>query len=70
MPDELTIIAQRESFRIGLDGVTTRLRSVLYMVGTDGPFTLDIPEAEYDPPEVRRRLEEDARRIMEVRRPR
>jgi|GEM_PF-4773783 len=67
MADELVIVRQAETFRIGLDGVTRRMRSILYTVGVDGPFTLEIPEDEYQPARVRQLLEEDARRIMEIR---
>jgi len=61
------IVRQAETFRIGLDGTTRRMRTILYTIGEDGPFTLEVPEDQYNAAEVTKRLEEDARRVMEIR---
>jgi hypothetical protein len=64
---EYAIVKQAETFRIGLDGSTRKVRQILYTVGDDGPFTLEVAAESYNPEDVRRMLEEDARRIRSIR---
>lgn len=62
---DFSIIKIAESFRIEPDGSTIKLKRVLYNVGTDGPFTLDVPETEFSAESLRAEL---ARRASEIER--
>lgn len=54
---EVTIVTTRETFRIDDAGNTQKVRVVLWRYGKDGPFTLELPEAEFTAERVKRELD-------------
>lgn len=67
MPEHFTISRIIESFRIDDSGVTTQVKQILFRVGDDGPFTIEVPSAEFDPEKVKRLLEAEADKIVTLR---
>ncbi len=67
MADSFTITNVRESFRIDDAGDTTQTKQILFRVGTDGPFSIEIPTVEFEPEKVRALLEAEAQKIKALR---
>lgn len=65
--DGLDIVKVAETFRIQEDGTTRKYKQVLWKIGTDGPFTYDVPENEFDADKVRGELEKRALDIQRLR---
>lgn len=67
MPEHFTIARILESFRIDDAGTTTQVKQILFRVGDDGPFSIEVPSADFDPEAVRRLLEAEADKIVTLR---
>ena len=68
MPDELfTIVRISESFRIDDGGGSTQTKQILFRVRGEGPFSIEIPTAEFTTERVRELVTAEARVIAEVR---
>lgn len=67
MPEKFTISRIQESFRIDDAGETTQTKQILFRVGKDGPFSIEVPSAEFDDEMVRRLLEVEADKILRLR---
>lgn len=67
MAETFTITSIKESFRINDAGETTQTKQVLFRVGDDGPFSIEIPTIEFEPDNVRRILEAEADKILKLR---
>lgn len=67
MEDNFTITSVRESFRIDDAGETTQTKQILFRVGPDGPFSIEIPTVEFEPDTVRALLEVEAQKIKALR---
>lgn len=70
MAELFTIVSIKESFRLNDAGDSTQTKQILYRVGDDGPFSVEIPTAEFDPAKVREVLTVEANKIVELRAPR
>ncbi len=70
MAELFTIVSIKESFRLNDAGDSTQTKQILYRVGDDGPFSVEIPTAEFDPDKVREVLTAEANKIRELRAPR
>lgn len=60
---EPEIIRISEAFRIDEVGNTKNVRVVQFKIGTHGPFSVEIPEAEFTPERAREELEKTATTI-------
>lgn len=60
---ELKIVRVTEAFRIDETGATATVMVVMYKVGVHGPFSLEIPAAEFSEARVRASLEPKAQAI-------
>lgn len=67
MADKFTIVSVRESFRLTDAGEAQQTKQVLYRVGDDGPFSVEIPTAEFDPDNVREVIGREAEKILRLR---
>ena len=67
MADNFTITSVRESFRIDDAGETKQTKQILFRVGTDGPFSIEVPTEEFEPEKVRALLEAEAAKIKALR---
>lgn len=67
MSEKFTIARIAESFRIDDAGVTTQTKQILFRVGEDGPFSIEVPTASFDPDEVNKLLEAEADKILKLR---
>lgn len=67
MPEHFSITRILESFRIDDTGETTQTKQILFKVGKDGPFSLEVPIAEFDPAKVSQLLEAEADKILKLR---
>ncbi len=70
MPEHFKIVSIKESFRLNDAGDSTQTKQILFRVGDDGPFSVEIPTAEFDPDKVRALLEAEADKIVALRAPR
>lgn len=67
MAELFEIVRIQESFRIDPGGDSTQTKQVLFRVGKDGPFSIEIPSAEFTAERARELISEEARKIAELR---
>ena len=67
MPEDFKIVRIQESFRIDDGGETRQTKQILYRVGTDGPFSIEIPADEFTPERAREILELEVTKLREIR---
>lgn len=70
MADPFEIVSIKESFRLSDAGDSVQTKQILFRVGVDGPFSVEIPTAEFDPDKVRAVLEAESNKILALRTPR
>ena len=70
MAELFTIVSIKESFRLNDAGDSTQTKQILFRVGNDGPFSVEIPTVEFEPEKVREVLTAEANKIRELRAPR
>lgn len=61
--DELNILRVGEAFRIDETGQTRTVMVVMYKVGPHGPFSFEVPAADFDEVKVRAELETRAAKL-------
>ncbi len=64
---EAKIVSINEGLKIDERGNIVRTRVVLFYIGNDGPFTIEIPANEFSPEIVQQKIEEERRKIMAIR---
>lgn len=67
MPEHFEISRIQESFRIDDAGETTQTKQILFRVGKDGPFSIEVPSKDFDPDKVTKMLEVEADKIRKLR---
>lgn len=67
MPEKFTITSIAESFRLGDDGSAQQTKQILFRVGKDGPFSIEVPTEEFEPDHVNQLLEAEAEKILKLR---
>lgn len=70
MSEAFEIVSIKESFRLNDAGDSMQTKQILFRVGTDGPFSVEIPTSEFEPDKVRTLLEAEANKILALRTPR
>ena len=70
MADAFEVVSIKESFRLSDAGDSEQTKQILFRVGTDGPFSIEIPTKEFDPEKVRAVLEAESAKIVALRAPR
>ncbi len=70
MAEPFEIVSIKESFRLNDAGDSTQTKQSLFRVGVDGPFSVEIPTAEFEPDKVRALLEAESNKILALRSPR
>ncbi|MEM2149850.1 MAG: hypothetical protein QXO46_08285 [Nitrososphaerota archaeon] len=56
-----------EGIKIDDRGNLIRTRVVIFYIGNDGPFTIEIPQNEFSPEIVQAKIEEEKRKILQIR---
>lgn len=64
---EAKIVSIHEGIRIDERGNIVRTRVILFYIGNDGPFTIEIPQSEFSPEIVQQKVEEERRKILQIR---
>lgn len=70
MAEPFEIVSIKESFRLSDAGDSVQTKQILFRVGKDGPFSVEIPTAEFDPDKVREVLAAEANKLIALRTPR
>lgn len=66
MPDEVKTTRVDEAMSLTGRGEVTKVYRVTFMVGDHGPFTVDLPPAEFTPTRVRAEQEKIAATVRQL----
>lgn len=64
---EARIESITEGIKIDAKGNIIRTKVVLFYIGTDGPFTIEIPDAEFSAEAVQVKIDEIKKKIQMIR---